>query len=278
VAIRERSQSGPELDKRIKLERIADASASHSSGNANNGPSPEKIIGLSSEGVARLETIKAENREQDQRAIANLSENDVRAIDAQVTEYLENRRALRQLLTESPSLDAPSPPATEITPAPEAPAGKKPCRPSPPQPMTHQILELFSDVAKIEGVTIAYRGKDGAAAKRLAVLFQDKPEDLEDLCAFFFGIRKKRDDRFWSEQPPTPSAFLALLSRVQTLYAKERPRKEDAEVCPACGGPVKASASLCPHCGLSKGSFSDEAAIEAARRRTAPMQTAEVPA
>lgn len=288
--------AGPEHIQLTNHENTSAAFAPPALGSPKDESSPEMIVGLSTEGLARLETIKAENRERIRREVADMSEEDVRAAEDRIVEYSENRIALRQLLAESPSLDAPSPSAaegprarrsgvgqcellvTDSIPAPEVAAGKKPCRSSPPQPMTHQILELFSDVAKIEGVTIAYRGKDGAAAKRLAVLFQDKPEDLEDLCAFFFGIRKKRDDRFWNEQPPTPSAFLALLSRVQTLYAKERPREEDAEVCPACGGPVKASASLCPHCGLSKGSFSDAAAIEAARRRAVPLHTAEVPA
>ncbi len=123
----------------------------------------------------------------------------------------------------------------------------------------HQLEDLMQTACRESGVTYDF-GREGRA---LASLVQKaaNPDDLLEIVRKFIELTRSTD-RFWSAQPPLPSALGPLLPRVQkilhddmqrqgrnTLHRiSELPRATHNLICPFCKTTIPAGAMACPKC------------------------------
>ncbi len=142
----------------------------------------------------------------------------------------------------------------------------------------HAAESRFQDTAKTEGVTWNHP-RQGKALRSLVEAYTDRLASLPGIVETFLTLRGGKET-FWTKQPPTASALLALLDRVETEAAKRRPPAPDRKplpTCPVCRSTYPVGSQICPRCGFflddAKGPRA-ETAIAAHRTRITERGTA----
>lgn len=139
----------------------------------------------------------------------------------------------------------------------------------------HAVESRLQGVAKESRITWDH-GREGKKLHSLVEAYTDRLDSLPGIVETFLGLRSGKAG-FWKDQPPTPSALLSVLSRVENESAKYQPRATDMKplpTCPACSSPHPEAAQTCPRCGIfledAKGTNA-ESFIAIHRARTARM-------
>lgn len=97
-------------------------------------------------------------------------------------------------------------------------------------PTSHQsikhIFEQGSTVLSPTHEPYYHDGKEAKAVKFLETRYEQNPKAFELLARKFFKLIKS-GDKFWSEQPFTPSAFNSLYNRIQRARAPDETQEQE---------------------------------------------------
>lgn len=191
------------------------------------------------------------------RELINIKKN-INTTDASASFVSEDR------IEEKASSDS-APETAKVPKVPKVPQARvpKPKREkTPPLPMTAEILRLFSEPAEAAGVPLVF-GREGAAAKKLATLYEGRDGELRDLCDFFLGALREGKEWWADKKPPLPSSLLPIIAHVVMAFGPRKP--PETVPCPACGSLLAEPPVFCGACGLRN--FADESAIGDAKAR-----------